>query len=576
MMNKEHLYKELNNIDGRGYKAYRQIQNNYYDFGKFIIGIPYVQGDPYASPSSVIIKTKGKIKDFPEWLFENEIRLQAVEDYLTRVITNNIKKYARGNRGSGKSGRINIVHTGQEVIKRTSVEFSRDYIEARLTVGLPAKGRRVLGHQAQDLFFKEISKITENSLFLANINQQALENHVRVVEDQHVLRELLSSQGLLAFIADGSILPRRSGVDDRPLSSNKVVPFQSPAEYELSFKLPHKGEIKGMGIKEGITLIVGGGYHGKSTLLNAIERGVYNHIPGDGREYVVTRHSAFKIRAEDGRRVERVDISPFINNLPQGETTKDFSTDNASGSTSQAANIIEALELGAGVLLIDEDTCATNFMIRDARMQKLVADKNEPITPFIDKVKPLYNEHNVSTILVVGGAGDYFDVADRVIMMNKYRPIAVTEEVKDIASKLPTKRESKLNTSFGQICQRIPEPASINPRRKGRIKVKTYGMDTIQFGRENIDLSYLEQLVNQEQSKTIADILTYAITNDIIDGQRTIREILDRIYEHLQQKGLKIISPFNSPAGAYVLPRPYEVGGALNRLRSLKIKDIIY
>lgn len=576
MQNKEQLRSTLKRIDGRGYKAYKDLQNNWYDFGSFYLGIPYVQGDPYASPSSVFLKIEQKSTGFPEWLLENKIRRLAVEDYLTRVTDRLIRKYTSGNRGSGKSGQVYIARTGQEVIERTSVEFNSDLIEIRLSVGLPARGRRILGYQAQEIFFEELPRIAEDCLFYRSHNSEELKRHVRTVEDQHLLRGMLSERRLVAFIGNNSILPRRSGVDDRPLTGEKVIPFISPEEYEVEFELPYYGKIRGMGIKEGVTLIVGGGYHGKSTLLNAIERGVYNHIPGDGREYVVTREDAFKVRAEDGRRIEKVDISPFINNLPQGNETTDFSTENASGSTSQAANIIEALELGAGLLLIDEDTCATNFMIRDARMQQLVSADKEPITPFIDKVRALYKDYGVSTIIVVGGAGDYFDVADNVIMMDEYRPRAVTDKVREIAARIPSQRIMEDARTFGKICKRYPDPDSINPRRGRKVKVKARGKDTIQFGREDIDLSNLEQLLNREQTKTIGDILVYALRENIINGERSLKEVLDLIFARLEKEGLKTISPFSYPEGDYVKPRPFEVGAAINRLRSLKIKEIVW
>lgn len=573
-MDKEKLIITLNKINGKGYKAYKELQNKWYDFGMYKIGIPYVQGDPFASPSSVFIKIDQKYADFPEWLFEKKIRRHAVEDFLTRVISKNIRLLSRGNRGSGKSGQINIARIGQEVIERTSVEFTKKYIEVRLKVGLPARGRRVLGKEAQKMFLEELPEIVANSLFYKKIDQDRLKKHVLIVEDQEILRSKLKDKKLVAFVANGSILPRRSGVDDRPLTTEKVVEFKSPPEYEIQFELPYRGIIKGMGIKAGITLIVGGGYHGKSTLLNAIERGVYNHIPGDGREYVVTREDAIKIRAEDGRRIEKVDISPFINNLPQGDDTTEFSTDNASGSTSQAANIMEALELGAGLLLIDEDTCATNFMIRDARMQKLVSSSKEPITPFIDKVKPLYKDKKVSTVIVVGGAGDYFDVADHVIMMDEYKPVAVTDKVKEIAIQIPSKRIREKDNGFNSILNRYPDPESIDPRKGRKFKVKTRGKNVIQFGRENIDLDYLEQLVNEEQTKAIGDIILYALKNNIIDGKRSLKEILEIVYGKLDREGLKIISPYSSPDGGYVKPRLFEVGGALNRLRSLRINKV--
>jgi predicted ABC-class ATPase len=574
MQSKEELKNTFKNINGRGYKAYKQIQSNWYDFGYYKLGIPYVQGDPFASPSSILIRIDQQVTKFPAWFWENKIRRMAVADFLTRLIEQAIKKYSKGQRGSGKSGLIAIAKTGQEVLERTSVEFNKDMIEARLSLGLPAAGRRVLGNEAFKMFFEELPKIINSTLYYDNINSSSLEKHVQVVEDQETLRGKLEEQGLVAFIANGSILPRQSGIDDRPLTGNKVVHFMSPPEYEVTFDLPHLGKIKGMGVKEGITLIVGGGYHGKSTLLNALEKGVYNHIPGDGREYVVTREDAVKIRAEDGRRIEKVDISPFINNLPQGETTTDFCTENASGSTSQAANIIEALEIGTKLLLIDEDTCATNFMIRDSRMQRLVTKDKEPITPFIDKVKSLYTDYKVSTVIVVGGAGDYFDVADHVIMMDEYRPKDVTNLAHKIAIELPTQRKEESSDKFGRICRRVPDPDSINPKRGNKLKVKASSKDVIHFGRNNIELSNLEQLLNREQAKTIGYILVFALQKGIIDGQSSLGDILNKIFNILEKEGLKIISPFNYPDGDYVKPRPYEVGAALNRLRTLKVKRV--
>ncbi|MBM6838315.1 ABC-ATPase domain-containing protein, partial [Clostridium saudiense] len=241
----------------------------------------------------------------------------------------------------------------------------------------------------------------------------------------------LNSKGLVAFVANNSILPRESGVSSKPLRDGKR--FISPKELEIEFNTPNRGIIKGMGIPKGITLIVGGGYHGKSTLLRALELGVYNHIEGDGREFVITEDTAVKVRAEDGRAITNTDISLFINNLPNGKDTKSFNTENASGSTSQAANIVEGIESGANTLLIDEDTSATNFMIRDSIMQKLVAKEKEPITPYIDVAKSLYNRLAISTILVAGSCGDFFDIADLVIQMDNYEPFEVTDKAKALS-----------------------------------------------------------------------------------------------------------------------------------------------
>ncbi|MCD8509351.1 MAG: ABC-ATPase domain-containing protein [Bacillus sp. (in: Bacteria)] len=321
---------------------------------------------------------------------------------------------------------------GQAMLERTSVNINTSGIEFRIMVGLPARGRTILGKQCMELLCSLLPAVLKDTI--RNYDRNNLKQLINLADEQTEIRKYLKTNQLIAFIGNGSILPRRSGVSQLPLHGKQVVPFLSPTAFEICIPLSNGKKLKGMGISKGITLIVGGGYHGKSTLLQGLERGVYNHELGDGREYVIVDSTAVKIRAEDGRAVNDVNISAFINQLPFEKRTEKFSSDDASGSTSQAANIIEALEMEAKVLFIDEDTSATNFMIRDSRMQKLVNKDQEPITPFIDRVKQLHEEKDVSTVLVIGGSGDYFDVADNVILMNNYQPFDKTEEAKRIAS----------------------------------------------------------------------------------------------------------------------------------------------
>jgi len=565
------LEKILQKIDGKGYKAYKDIQGSY-DFGNFTLHIDYVQGDPFASPSRIRVIVSQQIAGIPSYLFDSAPKVKGLEDYLTRQLHNNIRRMVKGNRGTGKSGIISVISVGQEIFKRTSILVNSDRVEARLTIGLPARGRKILAQQAIEMLTQELPRLVEASLMYKNLNKAEVKKHVELAEDQWVLRQEIKKMGLVAFIANGSILPRRSGVDDRPMKEG-AVPFKSPPELEVQIQLPHAGLISGMGIPKGITLIVGGGYHGKSTLLRAIERGVYDHIPGDGREFVVTVENAMKIRAEDGRRIEKVNISPFINNLPNGATTEAFSTENASGSTSQAANIMEALELGCSLLLLDEDTSATNFMIRDARMQKLVPSDSEPITPFIDRVKTLYQELGVSTILVLGGSGDYLDVADRVIMMDRYIPKDVTDRAHEIARQSSTGRVEEYKKIPFKITHRIPlsQSLSLNGTKK---KIKSRGVDTIQYGYTNLVLDGMEQLVDVNQTRAIGDIIQYAMKK-YMDGKTTLKEIVEKVERDIEEKGLDVISPFQPGVhpGDYVQPRPMEIGGAINRLRILEVKQ---
>ena len=567
MSDEKKLRNILQKIDGAGYKAYKDIKGSY-QFENFTLICDRIQGDPFASPSKLRVKILQTFADFPLQLYKNKSREIALRDYLTREfarVANNLSS----RRGTGKSGLIAIASCGQEVLERTSVLIGHEYVEIRFVVGLPARGRRVLGHQATAMLCEDIPDIVEQLLYDA-LDKNALQQQVETIEDADYLRNQLAKNDLVAFIPNNAILPRRSGIDFRPLKSN-AVPFRSPPELEVEFDCPNQGIIKGMGIPQGITLIVGGGYHGKSTLLKAIELGVYDSIPTDGRECVVTNPNAVKIRAEDGRSVTGVNISPFINLIPGNKSTNNFNTTNASGSTSQAANIIEALEANAELLLIDEDTSATNFTIRDRRMQMLIAKEKEPITPFIDKVRQLYKDYGVSSILVMGGSGDYFEVADTVIAMDNYTPYDVTVKAKAIANEYPTERKAEGGTSFGTITPRIPIAKSIDPStHKREIQTKVRDSDTIVFGTEDIDLSYVEQIVDSGQPKAIASAMIY-LKQNYLDRSLTISEILDLLDRDIATKGLDIIQEY--PSGELAFFRRFELAAAINRLRSLKVEQ---
>jgi predicted ABC-class ATPase len=565
--NRTSLKASLLKLDNANYKAYKDIRGSY-QFEDFTLIIDYVQGDPFAAPSQLRVIIPQTIAGFPKQLYQSVSREIALRDYLARQFAQAAAQLSC-HRGTGKSGLIAIAPLGQEILARTAVYINAEQLEVRFVVGLPARGRRILGRQAAELLCQDISEIVNTSLVYRSLNPAAIQRQVETIEDADWLRQQLPSQNLVAFIANGAILPRRSGIDPRPLID--AIPFQSPTSLEVEFNCPNQGIIKGMGIPAGITLIVGGGYHGKSTLLKAIELGIYNHLPGDGREYVVGNPLGVKIRAEDGRSIAGVDISPFINHLPQGRSTTHFSTTNASGSTSQAANIIEALEAGAELLLIDEDTSATNFTIRDRRMQALITKDKEPITPYIDKVRQLYTDYGVSTILVMGGSGDYFDVADQVIALENYLPQDVTIQAKAIAQQYITDRNPEGGTNFGKITPRIPLATSINPSRgKKEVQLKSRGVDQITFGMEDIDLSAVEQIIDRGQLKAIALAIVYAKEN-YIDQQLTIPEILQRITQDIATSGLDIITNF--PQGDLVMFRSLELAAALNRLRSLQVKS---
>ncbi|MBW2145478.1 MAG: ABC-ATPase domain-containing protein [Deltaproteobacteria bacterium] len=575
MLSSEYLRQKLRRIDRKGYKVYKEISGAY-DFRGFVLHIDHVQGDPFATPSRLRICVSQKTARFPEELYSNAIRCTALEDYLTRSFHAAIRRHCKGNRGIGHSGLIGILAPGQEVLVRTSALVTGEAVEARIVMGLPAAGRTILGREAEEMFFNELPKLVESALNYRNLRADQLAEHVRVVEDQEALRQELDRMGLVAFVANGAVLPRRSGIDDRPLvvgdsGDTPLVLFQSPPSLEVEMMPPSGRLVRGMGIPRGITLIVGGGFHGKSTLMNALARGIYNYVPGDGREEVVCLPDAVQIRAEDGRRIEKVDISPFIRNLPFGKDTSRFCTDNASGSTSQASNIMEALEMGARLLLIDEDTSATNFMIRDERMQELVAKEKEPITPFVDKVRQLYDEYGVSTILVMGGSGDYFDVAHTVLMMDDYMPQDVTQRATEIITKHRTRRKAEGGEHFGRAPKRRVDPESFDPSRGRReVKIDVRTLDNLAFGRTPVDLSAVEQLIHIGQTRTIGEIILY-FSRRYAGHRFTLHEGLHRVMDDIHREGLDVLSP--GRPGNLAMVRSFEVASAINRMRTLRVLD---
>ena len=415
MKSAQTLRGDLRAIDRKSYPAYKSLAGSY-GFGKYILHIEHVQGDPFAAPSRVSVEVDQKTAGFPAALRNTRENRTALADYLLRRFRRQSDRFCFQAKGSGKSGVISVTRCGQEVLERTGCEVSEGRILVRFEVGFPANGRTINASELEKILFDFLPVCVEESLLFASTPAGEAAGVIALAEDQQFIRRELERLELAAFVADGSILPRESGASDRPMGD--AVPFRAPETMAVTLQLPHRGPLRGLGVRRGITLIAGGGYHGKSTLLKALERGVYNHIAGDGREYVITDASALKIRAEDGRKITGTDISLFINRLPNGQDTTRFSTLDASGSTSQAANIVEGLEAGARVLLIDEDTSATNFMVRDELMQRVIARDKEPITPFLERAADLYEKAGVSTVLVVGSCGAYFHIAHQILQMD--------------------------------------------------------------------------------------------------------------------------------------------------------------
>ncbi len=567
MQTSTELKNLLNRIDRKSYPAYKDTKGDY-QFPGYVLSIDHVQGDPFASPSKVSIHMKGVMAGFPKELFSTPWQKTALQDYLTRQFGRAAERFAFKAKGSGKSGIISVSRCGQEILERSAchIDSENGDLLMRLEIGFPANGRTINARELMKILFEFLPECVEKSLYYKNCDPKKVRAVFELAGDQHAIREMLPGMGLTAFVANGSILPRESGVSSRPMKA--AVSFQSPKELEVELILPYKGKIKGMGIRKGITLIVGGGYHGKSTLLQALELGVYDHIAGDGREYVITDDTAMKLRAEDGRSIKQTDISMFINDLPNGKDTVRFYTEDASGSTSQAANVVEGIEAGAGLMLIDEDTSATNFMIRDELMQRVIHRDMEPITPFIERIRELYEKYGISTIIVAGSSGAYFHIADCIIQMERYVPKDITELAKKEAEAFPMlsgPKESAKKPEFG----RRPEVGR-EFKSGDRIKMKTMGREAVSINRETIDLRYVEQIADSEQVAALGYCVRYA-QRHLLDGKKTLQEVAELLEEKIDKETLSGLCENSSSVSNLARPRKQEILACFNRYRGLKL-----
>ena len=568
MKQAEDLRRLLESIDHKSYPAYKSAQGAY-AFGGYILSIDHVQGDPFASPSKVSVTVPHQKAGYPASLFDTPWKRTAFEDYLVRQFAGEIARFNFKAKGSGKSGLIATSSPGPEILSRTACQCDENGITARFEVGFPAFGRTIHSGELIKILFDFLPKCVQSVFFYRSRNPREVQAVADLAEDQHFIRQELKRLDLAAFVADGSVLPRESGVSSRPMKGG--VAFYSPEQLKVTLNLPHKGALNGMGIRRGITLIVGGGYHGKSTLLKALELGVYDHIAGDGREYVITDETALKLRAEDGRSINNVDISMFINDLPNGRDTRCFSTPDASGSTSQAAGVIEGIESGARTFLIDEDTSATNFMLRDELMQQIISRDKEPITPFIERARDLYEKAGISTIMVAGSSGAYFYIADTVIQMDCYRPFDITRTVKEACARYgqdPTTSAPGFSLPSGQsrMHRGSFRGGREESRREERIKTKVYGKDFLQVGKEQVDLRFVEQLIHSEQTAALAQMMRWCVEKQLF-SRFSVSQIVELLTKEIRKGGLTAISDTSYGAMGLCMPRVQEIFACLNRYR---------
>lgn len=565
------LTSHLHAIDGRSYAAYKAIVGRYRSPLGWVLYIDRIQPDPYAPPTAIRVVLPLALTGAAAHLTASPTRAVALRDYLARTLRELLKGQA-----------ISIAPAGQEILERSSVnlhetwqdDFSTPafnapgpYLELRLRWSLPAFGREIAGRQAARNLNLDLARAVAGlDLRESELGAEAWK-HCQVAEDHAALQEILVERGWVAFLADGANLARRSGVSQLPLEGG--VPLTAPETLAQTVQLPHAGVVRGTAIPAGVTVIAGGGYHGKSTLLNAIARGIYPHIPGDGRELVATVPEAMAVRAADGRAVTGVDLRPFISHLPGRDADPaQFTTANASGSTSQAASIMESLELwgqsAQAALLLDEDTCATNLLIRDQRMRALVSSEREPITPLVDRIRALHRERGISTLIVMGGSGDYLDVADQVLIMDSYRLVDATAQARQVCDSQP-----RMDTSlpdFPLPAQRLPQRPEA--KRRGPSRTRALGTQRLVLDRHEVDVADVSGLVDEGQALAVAWALR-ALLERHFDGRTSLSQALAQVAKRLDDVGLDALGEAH-PA-FLVRPRLVDVGAAVNRLRSLQV-----
>jgi len=560
------LDKCVRSLVGQRCTDFKDIAGSY-DFGDFVLTIDYVPDDPARFPVRLSVGVPLERAKFPKNVFNTKSREIAARDFLTRTFGSCAIRYSLSVSGI-RGGRIYIDRHGQEILETSAVVVGNSFIEARFMVDLPVVRGKTLGTETLELFMNRIPKVVRMSLFFSTVDKDRLTSWLETVEDADNLRDMLKDRALAAFIADGSILSKRVSKKYQKFNEDKYVSFISPEELAMEIELPNRGKIRGMGIPAGVTLITGGMSHGKSTLIRALELGVYNHIPGDGRELVVTVPDAAGIRTEEGRRIEQVNISPFFPRILPAGDPEHYSTSFASAPVSQAAAIMEALDIGTSLLLIDEDTSAASLMVRDSRMQALVPKSDDPVIPLVDVLPALRDRLNVSSIVIAAGFGDYIDCADTVIVVKDFKLSVITEKAKRIANNLSTDRISESSLRLPRLGIRCPLAQSLEPMKAQQPESQMLrGRGSVQYGDELIDLSRVNQLVSQSQARGISRGI--AMVHRLMSGSNSLREAINKVITRIEQVGLDSLS--NRCMGDLAGFRAYELAAAVNRLKNLKI-----
>lgn len=238
MQSANDLKQLLFSINHKSYPAYKSTRGAY-QFPRYTLSIDHVQGDPFAAPSRVSVHVSGKTAAFPAFLYDTYEKRVALQDYLLRQFARAIAPYSFRAKGSGKSGLLGISRCGQEILERTACVLnpSDGSLIVNMEIGFPANGRTIASQELICILFDFLPGCVEKSLFYRALDPKACANVAYLCEDQQAIRAALKEKGLTAFIADGSILPRETGVSDPADEARRSVYLSgTPARYPRSSK----------------------------------------------------------------------------------------------------------------------------------------------------------------------------------------------------------------------------------------------------------------------------------------------------------------------------------------------------
>jgi predicted ABC-class ATPase len=566
MLPADRLRDKLIVSNGKGVQVYRDLTGAY-RFDRYELYLDHVHPDPAAPTCLARIRMDQAEAQVPRPLWEDAACRVAVQDFLARSVRDAVARHVR-TRWSGRIVPLTVGAGGQEILPRTACVVGEDAVEIRLTIALPAEGRKILAKPAQALLFEDLPAVVGAGLAWGELDGNAGRRHCEAYVDYLALRAALPAHGLVAFVADGSVLAREAAPSGRPMRGGRAASFHAPEGLAVTITLPHRGPVRGLGVRAGVTVIAGGLSSGKSTLLAAIAHGGYAHVPGDGRELVATVSDAVALRADPGRRIERVDVSGFVHALSPGTDVTALVAERATGMLSMAAGVAEALELGTSLLLVDEDDSAIAFLARDPVMLELLPGSEAALSPLVERVRVLWETHGISTIIATGGLGEYLSVADSIIVMDGFHATEATDRARRIAAGRP----AAMHRPFHLPAPRCPQPRGVGGVKGRGLRTELRWPEALSVGRDTVELGALPLLVDPGQARAAGDAVLYAVERGYVDGRAPVAEIIDRIVADVEAGGLQVLALQPNHPIEYTLPRRHEIAGVLNRLRSLQVR----